>query len=60
MTPYTYQQFVTESFAKLDGQVHEMIGKGESTEALLAAALGNLQGIFEHLAKRIDELAIPT
>jgi len=60
MTPYTYQQFVTESFAKMDSQVHEMIDKGENTEALLAATLGNLQSIMEHLAKRIDELAIPT
>ena len=60
MTPYTFQQFVTESFAKMDGQVQEMIAKGEDTEALLAVTLGNLQGVLEHLAKRIDELAIPT
>jgi len=59
MTAYTYQQFVTESFAKLDSQIHGMIDKGDDTEALLAVALGNLQGIMEHLAKRIDELAIP-
>lgn len=59
MTPYTYQQFVTESFAKLDSQAHEMIDKGENAEALLAV-VGNLQGVLEHLARRIDELAIPT
>ncbi len=59
MTPYTYQQFVTESFAKMDSQVQEMISRGENTEALLGVALGHLQGVLEHLAKRIDELAIP-
>ncbi len=59
MTAYTYQQFVTESFARLDAQVHEMIDNRENTEALLAVALGNLQSILEHLAKRIDELAVP-
>jgi len=60
MTPYTFQQFVTESFAKMDGQIQEMIAKGEDTEALLAVTLGNLKIVMEHLAKRIDELAIPT
>jgi len=60
MTAYTFQQYVTESFAKMDGQIHEMIARGEDTEALLAVTLGNLQGVLEHLAKRIDQLAIPT
>ena len=60
MTAYTYQQLVTESFAKMDSQVQEMISKGENTEALLGVALGHLQGVIGHLAKRIDELALPT
>lgn len=60
MTAYTFQQFVAESFAKMDSQIHDLMDRGESTEIILSTALGNLQGILDHLAKRIDELALPT
>ena len=56
MSDQTLQQFVIESFAKMDSQVHEMLSNGDSTEAVLAASLGHLQGVLAHIAKRVDEI----
>jgi hypothetical protein len=58
MPRHQLEDYVTQSFAKIDSEIHDILVKGERPpEALLLAALGGLHGVLTTLAKRLDEMA---